>query len=103
MYAIIRDRGKQYKVVEGEVVNFDKIPESGKQVTFSDVLYYENGKDVRVGTPTVANVKVRGQVLEAERKGKKVVGVMFRKRESFRRKKGQRARFTVVKIEKIEA
>ena len=103
MYAIIRDRGKQYKVVEGEVVKFDKLPGAAAQVTFPDVLYFENGKDVRVGTPTVANVKVRGQVVERELKGKKVVGVMFRKRESFRRKKGQRARYSVVKIEKIEA
>ncbi len=104
MYAIIRDRGKQYKVTEGEVVHLDKLPEgSEKELTFSDVLYFENGKDVRVGQPTVPNVKVRAQLLQKELKGRKVVGVMFRKRESFRRKKGQRARFSIVKIAKIEA
>lgn len=104
MYAIIRDRGKQYKVSEGEVVHFDRLPERGKkEITFADVLYFENGKDVRVGRPTVPNVKVLGQVLKDELKGPKVVALKFRKRESFRRKKGQRARFSVVKIAKIEA
>lgn len=104
MYAIIRDRGKQYKVTEGGVVHLDKLPEgSGKEITFPDVLYFENGQDVRVGKPTVPNVKVLGQVVREELKGPKVVALKFRKRESFRRKKGQRACFSVVKIAKIEA
>ncbi|MEK7865112.1 MAG: 50S ribosomal protein L21 [Planctomycetota bacterium] len=104
MYAIIRDRGKQYKVSEGELVHFDRLPEgSGKDVTFPDVLYFENGKDVRVGKPTVPNVKVTGQVVRELLKGPKVIAIMFRKRESFRRKKGMRACFSVVKIGKIEA
>lgn len=104
MYAIIRDRGKQYKVTEGEVVRLDKLPEgSGKELTFADVLYFENGQDVRVGKPTVPGVKVHATLLREDLKGRKVLAVKFRKRESFRRKKGQRARFSVVKIAKIEA
>lgn len=104
MYAIIRDRGKQYKVSEGQLVHFDRFPVgSKKDLTFSDVLYFENGKDVRVGKPTVPNVKVIGQVVRELKKGPKVIAVMFRKRESFRRKKGMRACFSIVKIAKIEA
>ena len=104
MYAIIRDRGKQYKVSEGELVHLDKLPAgSAKELTFADVLYFENGQDVRVGKPIVPDVKVRAQLVQEDLKGPKVIGVMFRKRESFRRKKGQRARFSIVKIAKIEA
>ena len=104
MYAIIRDRGKQYKVTEGELVHLDPLPEgTGKDLTFSDVLYFENGKDVRVGKPTVPNVKVLGQVVRELKKGPKVIALKFRKRESFRRRKGQRACFSIVKIAKIEA
>ena len=104
MYAIIRDRGKQYKVMEGEVVELDKLPAgAAKELTFADVLFFENGQDVRVGKPTVPNVKVHASLLNEDKKGPKVVAIKFRKRESFRSKKGQRARFSVVKISKIEA
>ena len=40
MYAIIESCGKQYKVVEGEVIFFEKLDvEEGKEVSFDKVVF----------------------------------------------------------------
>ena len=54
MYAIIEACGKQYKVVEGDVVFFEKLDtEAGKKVTFDKVILVSDDKDVQVGNPYV--------------------------------------------------
>ena len=59
MYAIIEACGKQYKVVEGDVVFFEKLDtEVGKKVTFDKVILVSDEKDVQVGNPYVKGVKV---------------------------------------------
>lgn len=102
MYAIIEACGKQYKVVEGETVFFEKLDtEEGKKVTFDNVILVSDEKEVKVGSPYVKGVKVEGKVL-AHGKGKKIVVFKMKPKKNERTKQGHRQPYTKVEITKIK-
>jgi len=104
VYAVISDRGRQAQVSVGDVVacDFNRAWKPGETVVFEDVLLVSNEGAVRVGTPTVPGAKVRGEVL-GHGKGPKVISFRFKRRKNVRVKRGQRAGFTQVRIQAIEA
>ncbi|MCZ7647080.1 MAG: 50S ribosomal protein L21 [Planctomycetota bacterium] len=102
MYAIINDRGRQYKVREGELLRVDLLPlEKGAAVVFDKVLLVGKDGGLKVGAPTVAGAKVTG-VLENQAKGLKTVA--YRRIQTNRHKvrTGHRTQYSLVKIGKIE-
>lgn len=103
MYAVIRDRGKQYMVREGERIEIDLLPaQDDASLEFSEVLLVSSDGDVKVGQPTVANAKVTAKVVDATVKGPKIEVVKFRRRKDSKTKTGHRQRYTAVQIDKIE-
>jgi len=101
MYAIIKTGGKQYRVARGDEVKFEKVPgDVGETVTFDQVLMTSDGEDVQVGTPYVENSKILGRITR-HGKGKKVMVIKYRRRKGYRRKRGHRQPFTLVRIEDI--
>ena len=102
MYAIIEACGKQYKVVEGDVVFFEKLDtEAGKKVTFDSVILVSDEKGVQVGNPYVKGVKVEGKVV-AHGKGKKIVVFKMKPKKNERKKQGHRQPYTKVEITAIK-
>ena len=102
MFAIIKTGGKQYKVSEGDVIKVEKIEaEAGDKIEFDQVLMVA-GDDVKVGSPVVEGAKVQAEVLD-QKKDKKVVIYKFKAKKNYRKKKGHRQPYTLVKIEKIDA
>ncbi len=102
MFAVIQTGGKQYKVAKDDVIIVEKLDaETGKKVTFGDVLIAGEGKKVTVGAPLVKGASVTGEVLE-QRKGDKVIVFKKKRRQTYRRKKGHRQNETVVKITGIK-
>ena len=102
MYAIIEACGKQYKVVEGETVFFEKLDaEEGKKVTFDNVILVSDEKDVKVGNPYVKGAKVEGKVV-AHGKGKKIIVFKMKAKKNERTKQGHRQPYTKVEITKIK-
>ena len=102
MYAIIEACGKQYKVVEGETVFFEKLDsEVGKKVTFDNVMLVSDEKDVQVGNPYVKGAKVEGKVV-AHGKGKKIIVFKMKAKKNERTKQGHRQPYTKVEITKIK-
>ena len=100
MYAVIVSGGKQYKVSEGDVIRVEKLEvEEGAKITFDQVLLLNDGS-LKIGTPTVANAKVRGTVLQ-NGKGKKVIVYRYKRKSGYHKKNGHRQLFTEVKIDKI--
>jgi large subunit ribosomal protein L21 len=98
MYAVIATGGKQYRVAEGDVVRFEKLPaEPGAAVEFDKVLVVGQGADIRVGKPYVAGSKVTGTV-QAHGKSDKVTIVKFRRRKHYLRQGTHRQQYTEVKI-----
>jgi large subunit ribosomal protein L21 len=102
MYAVIRDGGRQFRVEEGMVVDVDLKPSqnAGDTVEFPEVLMLGDENGVRVGTPTLPEAKVLGEV-KGEVKGKKVEICYVRRRKSSRSHRGHRERYTRVAITKI--
>lgn len=102
MFAIIKTGGKQYKVSEGDVIKVEKIEaQSGDKIEFDQVLMVA-GDDVKVGSPVVEGAKVSAEVLD-QKKDKKVFIYKFKAKKNYRKKKGHRQPYTLVKIEKIDA
>ena len=98
MYAVIATGGKQYRVAEGDVVRFEKLPaEPGAAVEFDKVLVVGQGADIRVGKPYVAGSKVTGTV-QAHGKSDKVTIVKFRRRKHYLRQGTHRQTYTEVRI-----
>lgn len=102
-YAVIRTGGKQYIVKPGDVIELDKLPvEKDKTTSFDDVLLWVNDGQVRIGTPTISDVKVKAKVLD-QVKGDKIRVAKFKSKVRYRRVTGFRAQLTRVQIEKIES
>lgn len=104
MYAIIRDRGMQYRVEQGQVLTIDLIEEAeaGSQIELGEVLLVGDGETVKVGAPLVSGAKVLAEVM-GERKGEKIVVFRYRNKKRYRRRTGHRQRYTQIKISEIVA
>jgi len=102
MYVIIQTGGKQYRVAQGDDLILEKLPgQVGDTVVFDKVLMTSDGENVQVGKPYLENTKVMGR-LKRQDKSKKIVVFKFKRRKGFRRTKGHRQPFSLVKIEGIE-
>jgi large subunit ribosomal protein L21 len=102
MYAVIASGGKQYKVQEGEILKVEKLDgQVGSEVAFDQVLLLSDGEAVKIGQPTLADVAVRGHIVEQGRE-KKILVFKYKRRKRYRRKQGHRQSYTAVKIDSIE-
>ena len=102
MYAIIEDKGQQFTVREGDVVDLDLRDVAEKEsIVFDRVLMIRGDSETRIGAPTVAGAKVMATVL-GDIKGTKIVVRKFKRRKNYRRKQGHRQRYTQVRIDSIE-
>ena len=103
MYAIVKIKGKQYRVAEGDIIDVDLLDEQpGNRVEFSEVLFFDDGSSATVGAPTVSGCTVEGELLETSF-GPKVLSVKYKRRKNQRTRFGHRQRYSRVKIGKISA
>ena len=101
-YAVIKTGGKQYRVAEGDEVRFERLDgEVGETIAFDQVLLTSDGETIEVGRPFVENSKVVGRITH-HGKSKKVMIFKYKRRKDYRRKKGHRQQFTLVRIEDIK-
>ena len=104
MYAIVRTGSKQYRVQPGDLLEVELLDgEKGKDIALEEVLLVADGDTIQVGKPTVAGAHVTAEVVDPDKKGKKVIAFKFRRREGYHRKRGIRAHHTVLKIKEIVA
>ena len=102
MYAIIRDRGAQYRVEEGQLLDVAQMEaDPGTEVIFGEVLMV-GGDDPQIGAPTVAGARVRAEVV-SEARGEKIVVFKYRNKKRYRRRTGHRQDYTRVAIKEILA
>jgi large subunit ribosomal protein L21 len=104
VYAIIRDRGMQYRVEQGQVLSIDLLDEAepGSQIELGEVLLVGDGDSVKVGSPLLSGAMVRAEVL-GEKKGEKIIVFRYRNKKRYRRRTGHRQRYTQIKISEIVA
>ena len=65
MYAVIETGGKQYKVIEQDIIFVEKLEAAeGDEIVFDSVMALSDNNGFKVGTPTVAGAKVTAKVLK---------------------------------------
>jgi len=103
MYAIIDDRGQQWKVEEGQELEIDLHEASvGDEIVFSRILAISGDDGVELGKPIVDGASVVALVLGASQ-GPKLVVQKLRKRKNSRRKTGHRQMYTRIRIASIKS
>src|SRR5690606_445428 len=98
MYAIVKTGGKQYRAEPGKFIHVEKLNAGiGEEVTLNEILLVNDGDNVKVGSPLVANSSIRATVVDQDR-GKKLVVFKFKRRKGYRKKQGHRQDYTRLKI-----
>ena len=97
-YAVIRIKGRQYRVEEGKEILVDKLSE--KKVE-PEVLLVVNNEKVEVGKPIVKEAKIKIKVVKEEEKGDKITVLKYKAKSRYRKKRGFRPKYTRLLIEKI--
>ena len=101
MFAVLKTGGKQYKVIQGDLIEVEKLESDvGDKVTLDQVLMVGEGEDVEVGSPYVSNCQVTGEVVK-QGKGAKIIVFKKKRRKNYRRKNGHRQFITQLKITEI--
>jgi len=97
-YAVIKIKGQQYRVNEGDEILVDKL---GEDKLEAEVLLFANEGKVKVGKPVVKGAKVNLKIVDKETKGKKLHVVKFRAKSRYRKKIGFRPIYSRLLVEKI--
>ena len=107
-YAVVLVGGHQYQVQENTVFEVEKqnslsgLKEKGKEVKLDSVLLVrENGK-AKLGQPFVSKASVTCEVLDQVRLPK-VISFKFKRRKSYKRKKGHRQSVVRLKVKNIQS
>ena len=102
MYALVEFKGKQYKAEKGALLKVDLIDAApGSAITIDTVLLV-SGEPVKVGSPYVAGAKVSA-VVESHEKDDKVIVFKYKPKKDYRRKKGHRQGYSIIRIDNISA
>lgn len=97
-YAVIRLQGKQYKVSEKDEILVGKMSDLKAE---PEVLLVSDGEKVKVGKPTLKDVKVKLKVLTEMEKGEKIEVYKFKAKSRYRKHIGFRPQYTRLLVEKI--
>jgi large subunit ribosomal protein L21 len=101
MFAVVDIAGQQFKVTENQKYYVPRLSEEADAVvTFDNVLVLSDGKETKIGAPTVEGAKVEAKVLE-HLKDKKVIVFKKKRRKSYKKKNGHRQQLTRIEITKI--
>ena len=100
MFAVIKAGGKQYRVIEDQVLKVEGVKgEPGTIVQLGDVIML-GGDTPQFGAPMVEGASVAAEIIEHGR-GPKVIAFKKRRRKNSRRKRGHRQDFVLIRISEI--
>lgn len=101
MFAVVRTGGKQYRVIQDEVLRVERLPgDVGQTVELKEVLLVAGDGTIRVGLPLVKGAKVTAEIVEQARAAKVLI-FKYKRRKRYRRKRGHRQYFTAIRIKAI--
>ncbi|MCX7655867.1 MAG: 50S ribosomal protein L21 [Treponemataceae bacterium] len=100
MYALVEFKGKQYKAEKDSLIQVDRIDaEVGTTLTIDSVLLL-SGDTVTVGAPYVQGAQVQA-VVEKHVRGDKIIVFKYKPKKDYRRTKGHRQEYSVLRIKDI--
>jgi large subunit ribosomal protein L21 len=98
-YAIVASGGKQYRAVEGQELDVDRLAaEPGAEVKLESILLMVDGEEFAVGTPTVSGFEVKATVVD-HISGKKVTRFRYSPKKRIRVRGGHRQQYTRLRID----
>ena len=101
MYAIVDIAGQQFKVAKDQKVYVHRLDaKTGTKVSFDQVLLLDDGGNVTIGAPAIANASVEAKVVK-HLKDDKVIVFKKKRRKGYRVKNGHRQSLTEIVIESI--
>src|SRR5690349_7649117 len=101
MYAVIKTGGKQYRVMQGEILRVEKLDaEAGAAIKFDQVLLVGAGEGITMGSPLVAGASVAAMV-KGHGRADKVRIIKFRRRKHHQKQMGHRQHYTEVEIGEV--
>lgn len=101
MYAVIITGGRQYRVMQGDVLRVEKLDaEPDSAVKFEQVLMIGDGEDFTLGAPHIDGASVAAKV-RGNGRADKVRIVKFRRRKHHRKQMGHRQHYTEIEITNI--
>jgi large subunit ribosomal protein L21 len=99
-YAIVESGGKQYKAVEGQTIEVDRLSDaSGVQVELRTLLMAD-GDEFMIGTPTVSGIQVKATIVEHFR-GEKVFRFKYSPKKRIRVRGGHRQQYSRLTVDFI--
>jgi large subunit ribosomal protein L21 len=100
MYAVFEDGSRQYRVSEGETVRVDyRDAERGSRLQFDRVLLYQGDDGLQIGQPLLTGARIVAEVVEHP--SEKLYVQHFRRRKNYRRLRGHRQPYTLVRVRSI--
>ena len=103
MYAIIETGGKQYRAEPQGLLQIESIEgDVGTIVEFDAVRFLKTDQAPIVGTPTITQALVKGEIVRHART-RSITVFKMKRRKGYRRTRGHRQGFTQVRITEIVA
>lgn len=100
--AVIQIGKSQYFVEPGMSLLVDRLESDNGQLSYSDVLLFVDGNDIKVGQPFVKDVVVTAHV-DSQVKGEKVRVSKFKAKSRYRKTIGFRHSYTKIIIDAVGA
>lgn len=101
MYAMVEIKGNQFKAEKGSLLTVDRMPsEKGDVVEFDSVLMLRDDTSLKIGEPFVSGARVKA-VVEDHVRGDKVVVFKYKRRKRYKRTRGHKQQYTVLRVEEI--
>ena len=101
MYAMVDIGGFQYRAEKGDRIKVQKVPtEKGEVIELDKVLLVGGENKVKVGEPYVKGASVKA-VVEDHIRDDKIVVFKMRRRKRYRRTRGHRQNYTILRVEEI--
>lgn len=96
--AVIVSGGKQFRVAPGDRILVDRVAaEPGASVKLGRVLLFNDGSEVKVGSPAVDGVDVDARVI-GHRRGPRIESIRYKSKKRVRVHQGGRAHLTALEI-----
>ena len=103
MYALVNYIGQQILLKEGEKIRIPFLDKKiGSKITFDSVLYYDDGKSKKVGTPYIKSLSFSGK-LDSHDKDNKIIVFKKKRRKGHQKKNGHVQKFSYVTIDKLSS
>ncbi|KAM9988092.1 hypothetical protein ACTFIZ_003457 [Dictyostelium cf. discoideum] len=97
-FAVVHISGKQYKVIEGDIIMTDKIPvDVGEHIVLDKVLLVGTKNETIIGKPIISNFKVHAYV-EEQAKTEHVTIFKHKPRKNYKRTTGFQGLATFIRI-----